>query len=711
MPIRSLIALPLLLLTTFAHATAVIDHKIEVTLDPVSGRLEATDQITLPAPGSWQFTLHAGLNPSIAGNGKLERRHWQQLAVPVEHFRLTTSAGERRLTLRYQGIIRHPLQSLTESPGRERQLSAGTIDSKGVFLSAASAWFPLFDESLQRFELKINLPESWLAVSQGSGPDLKQSAGRTISHWRVDQPQDDIYLIAAPFHLNRQQDTDTDLQVYLRTDDSALARRYLDVTQGYIDLYQRLIGPYPYPKFAMVENFWETGYGMPSFTLLGSRVIRLPFILYTSYPHEILHNWWGNGVYPDYSSGNWSEGLTSYLADHLLKEQKGEGEAYRRDALQRYQEFVRSENDFPLTAFRSRHSSASQAIGYGKSLMLFHMLRKELGDTTFINGLRRFYRDNRFKLAGYEALRTAFEQVSGRQLTSFFDQWTQRTGAPALLLEDVRLTREDSPYRLSARLRQTQPGKPFQLRVPVTVHFAGAHAPLQTTLSMDGKEQPLELELAAEPVRLDIDPHFDLFRQLHPEEAPASLGKLYGAKQALIILPSRAPDDRKQAYLSLAKKWAAGYLDATIRFDDELKHLPTDQPLWLLGWDNRFLDEISSQWQFGQLQLSDTNLSAGEERYDRNRHSVVIANQNRLGQPQAWIGADDPGAIIGLIRKLPHYNKYGLLVFEGKSPTNRIKRQWQIERSPLRITLTDQIINIQEKPSPSLLSTLPPVTP
>ena len=61
------------------------------------------------------------------------------------------------------------------------------------------------------------------------------------------------------------------------------------------------IGPYPYDKFALVENFWETGYGMPSFTLLGPEIIRFPFILHSSFPHEILHNWWGNSVFVDYA--------------------------------------------------------------------------------------------------------------------------------------------------------------------------------------------------------------------------------------------------------------------------------------------------------------------------------------------------------------------------------------------------------------------------
>ena len=63
---------------------------------------------------------------------------------------------------------------------------------------------------------------------------------------------------------------------------------------------------------------------MPSFTLLGPQIIRFPFILTSSYPHEILHNWWGNSVFVDETRGNWCEGLTAYIADHLMQEQRGE---------------------------------------------------------------------------------------------------------------------------------------------------------------------------------------------------------------------------------------------------------------------------------------------------------------------------------------------------------------------------------------------------
>lgn len=74
----------------------------------------------------------------------------------------------------------------------------------------------------------------------------------------------------------------------------------------------------------------------------------------------------------------------------------------RRDALRRYRDYVQGGADFPLVEFRSRHSAATQAVGYGKALMLFHMLRRELGDDVFVRGLRDLYREQRFRSCGLE---------------------------------------------------------------------------------------------------------------------------------------------------------------------------------------------------------------------------------------------------------------------------------------------------------------------
>ena len=120
-------------------------------------------------------------------------------------------------------------------------------------------------------------------------------------------------------------------------------------------MYRGLIGPYPYGKFALVENFWETGYGMPS--LHAARARRSSASRSSSrssYPHEILHNWWGNSVFVDYESGNWCEGLTAYLADHLIQEQRGQGDEYRRDTLQKYRDYVQRRPRLPAHASSAR---------------------------------------------------------------------------------------------------------------------------------------------------------------------------------------------------------------------------------------------------------------------------------------------------------------------------------------------------------------------
>ena len=89
-----------------------------------------------------------------------------------------------------------------------------------------------------------------------------------------------------------------------------------------------------------------------------------------------------------------SHRLTAYLADHLVQEQRGKGDESRRATLETYVDCVKAGRDFPLTEFRSRESAATEAVGYGKALMGFHMVRRELGDDAFRKILAAFYREN-----------------------------------------------------------------------------------------------------------------------------------------------------------------------------------------------------------------------------------------------------------------------------------------------------------------------------
>ncbi|RKT45997.1 M1 family metallopeptidase [Thiocapsa rosea] len=676
---RSILLGSILLGSTHLSADAVlVEHAIEARIDPAAGTLQVRDTLTFPDDRpEWLLLLHAGMEPEVASeNARID------IAEHLGHltgYRLRMSAPGP-VTLTYGGSIRHAREQIAEGMGRTREWSRGTIAPEGVFLDGNSGWYPRIPDSLQTFSLAVTLPDGWTAVSQGEGPGDPSSA---LSTWRETHPQDDIYLIAAPFerYIDQAQagDAEYEAQVYLREADAALARRYLDATATYINLYSELIGAYPFAKFALVENFWETGYGMPSFTLLGSQVIRLPFIIHTSYPHEILHNWWGNGVYVDYQAGNWSEGLTTYLADHLMRERAGEGWVYRREMLKGYADYVRDSSDFPVVEFRGRHGAASQAIGYGKSAMLFHMLRRQLGDEAFKAGLARVWTDNRFRVADFDDLRRSFEAASGRDLGDFFQTWTTRTGAPRIRLAEVAVVPADAGadtgFALTGRIEQTQGGEPFPVRVPLLVHQETGD-PVSLVVELTGASADFTVALPSAPVRVAIDPWLDVFRELLPGETPVALSNLFGSDRGLMVLPAAAPYAFKDGYRRLAEAWKTGHPGWEIRWDDTLKSLPEDRAVWLMGWENRWLDRFAQLAQGVALEPEQRRLRlGGEDRLDGAQVSPVLtAWQDR--QPLGWLAASEPAALPGLARKLPHYGKYSYLIFSGTAPDNQAKGQW-----------------------------------
>ena len=667
--VAALLVIVLALPDASLAAAPLVDHRINVQIDPPAGTLTVQDQMLLPkGQEEWLLLLHQGLNPRVTG-GDAELTALGEVNHMAGYGLRVRSPGP--VTLSYGGTLRHGLRAMDEGMGRARQWSLGTISPDGVFLDANSGWYPRIPDTLQRFDLQVRLPDGWTAVSQGSGPG-EVANGR--STWSETRPQEDIYLVAAPFQRYRESGDGFEAQVYLRQPNPELARAYLEATRRYVARYSNLIGPYPFAKFALAENFWETGYGMPSFTLLGTQVIRLPFIIETSFPHEILHNWWGNGVYVDHDSGNWSEGLTYYLADYWLKEDAGHGTEARRDMLKSYADYVRDGKDFPLTEFHERHAADSQSIGYDKGAMLFHMLRRQLGDPAFLLGLRRFYADNRFQAASYGDLRRAFEAASGADLGPFFEAWTQRTGAASLKLADVRLDQDGNGFRVRGRIDQTQSGAPYPLRIPVVIEQQTGD-PVILNLASDSRDTPFEARLHSRPVRLAVDPAYDLFRSLLPGEAPVALSNLFGADEGLILLPSSAPDDLRDGYRRLADAWTQDRPGWRVQLDSAQSDLPTDRPVWVLGWENRHLGRLSAGSDDFSLDIANHKLALQGTPIDDTTASLILTRW--LGtQALAWLAASDAASLTALARKVPHYGKYSYLAFGGPRVEIRVKGEW-----------------------------------
>jgi aminopeptidase N len=684
--------LPAALLPAPPVAAEALQHEVSAAVEPAAHLIRAVDRMTLPPEaigpdGTFRFTLNGALHLTDSGPGAVAMETPPDPAsggVPQAVYRVRMPPGERRLVVAYEGLLEDPAADAG---------SPGAIDRAGVLLGGATHWYPQLagdDEAgLVTFEMTVQLPKGWDGVGQGARTRKDEGEDHNVVGWREDHPQDEIYLVAAPFTVYVQPAGPTQGMVFLRTPDEALADRYLVATARYVGLYSKMIGPYPYAKFALVENRFETGYGMPSFTLMGPTVLRLPFIVDTSYPHEILHNWWGNGVFMQPGGGNWAEGLTVYLADHLLAARRGKGPAYRRETLQRYADYVQGGGDFPLTDFVARHDEVTQAVGYGKAMMLFHMVRRRLGDAKFLEALRAFYQEHRFTRAGWDDLTAAFSAAAGEDLEPFMHTWLTTTGAPALSLEGARAVPEGGGFRLTATLRQTREGTTFPMRVPLAVTLEGVKEALWRTVPMTTATAPVALDFPGRPVRVDVDPAFDLFRRLAPGEVPPALSGLFGAPRVVFVLPSGAPDDLLYAYGRLAAAWGEG--GGTTVLDSDITALPADgSAVWVLGWQNAFArDAARAVGARADLVLTDNGFVLDGTAHRKADTSAAFAATVPGAPPGGpligWIASTRPDAVTGLARKLPHYGKYGELLFTGDAPDNTLKAQWPSGDSALSV--------------------------
>ncbi len=634
-----------------------IHHKLHIELDPSTRFAKIEDTVQLKNGNCEAFYLHPNLKLAQVPAGWQVKPSGNRELLKIEFNKNTSTNCPETVTFNYSGVLHDP------SMGPEN-----STDSSGFFFSGESYFYPQIKRQFSRvtFEMQVSLPELWQVVSQGQRSE--QPGTRKIVSWKSSRPSEEIYLIGNKFHIYKADHDGLSLYAFLLKEEDGLASQYLETAKGYIDFYSRLIGPYPYEKFALIENSRQTGYGMPSFTLMGSKIIRFPFILHSSYPHEILHNWWGNGVFPDLGQGNWSEGLTAYLADHLLLELKGKGAPYRFQEMMKFSNYVNEGNDFPLSEFSYRDSMTSQAIGYAKLLMVFHMLRTEVGDENFLMGLKQFYETYKYRYAGYEGMRKSFEEVSGRNLGQFFKQWIHRKSAPEIRLKQASYVSFRDRYDLKLSVEQSDPV--FKLTLPVAIWTTGFPVAQVHFLKFDTEAQDFRFQLSAEPVAVRLDPYNDVFRRLGAEEAPASLSQTYGAQTVLVLLEEEGNLNYRGFAQSVAKP-------QNIIIGDDNDSYP-EGSLWVFGQNNPLRKTFALQLKKLGVEVDEKGVRFSDRSFPWEDHSFVftLTRTDQKKGTMTWVVAGNAESIPGLMRKLPHYGKYGYLVFEGSAPLNRDKGIW-----------------------------------
>ncbi len=667
----------------------VITHRAEIHFDLVEHRVTIRDQVTLPTGldtlrlgADFEITevvcqTAAGLTSIEVIAAETDDTEYQQIVLPADKERT-----DGLLVINYTGTFHQPTDEVVFSRENVGAEITATIGEEGIYLSGTARWLLYHEDALARHILTVDTPAGFETVTQGVRDRREELGDRLVTVWRAIYPSDGINLVAGRYVIGEgSAGSDEQVAVYtfLLEDDARLRDLYIERTQHYIALYEEMIGPYPYGKFATVENWFPTGYGMPSYTLLGGQVLRLPFIPYTSFGHEICHNWWGNSVFVDVDGGNWCEGLTVYCADYHYKLQESEAAAfeYRRNTLKEYAAYVRDKTqDFPLREFESRHSGATRAVGYGKSMYVFHMIEQAIGQDSFRQALRNVYTEFKFRPASWTDFFTAFADASGRDFTDFQQQWIDRTGAPTLWLDGVEQVDDEVVFTL------VQGAPPYDLTLDVVIQTNNGD--VAQSIAFDTMRHTFTVH-APNARRVDIDPDHHVFRRLARSEIEPTLSLVLAEEAPIISVPTG-----EAAQVAAGYEFAAAYMgDDQYLNVFENGELPVDLPAnaaasaILLNPDAAKL----TRWNPPSLTVAGDLVLISGTRYSLKEYDLVFAASNPYYSglvTDLVVISRSPERLAGLANRITHYGKYSWLLFpvNGGRPE---RGNWQAGESPLSV--------------------------
>jgi aminopeptidase N len=646
---------------------AVERQEIAVTLMPSDHLLAGESTITF-GPGTHRVSLRLTQTARIESVSISGNKAPFSFSDGVLSLDIPPSAGRGAIpvTVAYRAVFNDPLP---QDPGSSEDPTYGVngaITEKGTFLGDGAGWYPAPSALPHRRSVRVAAPAGTEAVTAGRRVSKGTEGAVSRSTWEEERPVDGLTLCAGPYRIEERRVDGLDIYTYFYPDNASLAPRYLDAAAKYLGFYSDLFGPYPFEKFAVVENFFPTGYGLPSFTLLGGSIIRLPFIIDTSFPHEIAHSWWGNGIQVDQSEGNWSEGLVTYLADYLLKERRSvaDGRDYRMQILADYAALVSPDNDFPLAGFTSRVDPTSRAIGYDKGAMVFHMIRKEIGDSAFFAALRVVCRERLYQSAAWSDFERAFSRSSGRDMSSFMHQWLTRPGGPRPALSNVTRRREGQGWTVSGTIVQSPPF--YDLHLPLRLETTGQ--PVRALLPISQRETPFSISSPAEPRQLLLDPDADVFRVLALSEIPVTVNSIKGSKQLLAVM-TEGCCAKEETFRRLLE--SLGHGEAAVIREDELdgKRMP--------GHDLMFCGMPKQRSLFPPLPagvaVNGTGFSVNKEAMGApdGLLFLVVPFPDSSGRVAALFQPLSDAAAERYTSKITHYGKYGSLVFTGGAIRNK----------------------------------------
>ncbi len=349
---------------------------------------------------------------------------------------------------------------------------------------SSSAWFPTIDKTNQRCtqELIVTVADKYVTLSNGKLVSQKKNADGTHSdYWKMDLPHAPylFFLGVGEYAIVKDKWKGKEVNYYVEKEYAPVAKKIFGNTPEMMSFFSKITGvDYPWVKYSQITGRDYVAGAMENTTATihqetaqqDARELLDGNIWESTIAHELFHQWFGDYV----TTESWSNlTLNESFADYSqtlweeYKNGKDAGDAENFSGMQGYLNSGSDKKDLVRFHYQNREDMFD-AVSYQKGGRILHMLRIEIGDSAFYKSLNTYLTTNKFKAAEAHQLRLAFEEVTGRDLNWFFNQWYFGSGHPSV---DIDYIYDNTARQVQVIVKQTQQsGKVFRLPLAIDIY-------------------------------------------------------------------------------------------------------------------------------------------------------------------------------------------------------------------------------------------------
>jgi len=390
---------------------------------------------------------------------------------------------------------------------------------------ANSAWFPTIDAPNQKMtqEIEITVPNKYVTLSNGALINqIKKGKNRT-DHWKLDKKHAPYlaFIGVGEFEIIKDNYKDIPVDYYVEKEYAPYAKEIFGLTPEMIGFFETKLGvEFPWNKYSQIvvrdyvsgamENTTAVVHGEQAYQKPGQLIDNN--IQENTIAHEIFHHWFGNLV----TSESWSnlalnESFANY-SEYLWREYKYgkvNAEMHLFDQVEAYKNAQDAKNKSLVRFTYDDREDLFDLVSYNKGGAILHMLRKVVGDKAFFEGLKQYLTKYQYQSAEVHQLRLVFEELTGKDLNWFFNQWFYGAGHPDIQVSyDYNILRKT----VTVNLFQLQAGY-FQYPISIDV-FEGSKK-TRHTVFVDAKDASFTFPYNSQPNLIQINSDNNLICDLN----------------------------------------------------------------------------------------------------------------------------------------------------------------------------------------------------